>query len=245
MSRLLAVATATASIGVAVLDGARVLAEAAGEPGRPHAAALLPAIERALADAGVVLDEIEAFALAIGPGSFTGLRIGLATLKAFALGTPRLVAPVPTLAALAWPVRASAEAAAGAAIVACLDARRGELYAAGFRAAGDGLAPLAELPESVWKPEALAARIAAPCVLLGEALEPAARALEAAGRAPLRVQAAAPRASAVGALGARMLARGEGRAAADVVPRYVRRAEAEARRIGDPLEPTDAPRGVL
>jgi tRNA threonylcarbamoyladenosine biosynthesis protein TsaB len=245
VTRLLAVATATAATGVAVLDGARVMAEVETDGARPHAAALLPAVERALADASLALEEIEAFALAIGPGSFTGLRIGLATVKAFALATPRLVAPVPTLAALAWPERACAEAAAGAAIVACLDARRGELYAAGFRAEGDGLAPLAELPESVWKPEALAARIDGRCVLVGEALEPVARALAAAGRAPLRALAAAPRVAAVGALGARMLARGEGRPAAELLPRYVRRAEAEARRTGQPLEPEAAARGVL
>ena len=89
--RILALETATSRTGVAVLDDARVVAEVDAEPERGHAAALLPAVERALAQAGVGLAVIDAFALAIGPGSFTGLRIGLATLKAFALGLAHLL----------------------------------------------------------------------------------------------------------------------------------------------------------
>jgi tRNA threonylcarbamoyladenosine biosynthesis protein TsaB len=238
--RLLAVETAGAPTGVAVLEGERVLAELEGEAGASHAAALLPAVERALAEARLGLDAIEAFALAIGPGSFTGLRIGLATLKAFALGTGKLLAPVPTLAALAWPLRAP-----GVTVVACLDARRGELYAAGFRAGADAasLVPAPELPESVWKPEAIAARIEGPCLLAGEGIEAVRDALAAAGRADVRLAVPAdrrPRAAVVGVLGARMLARGEGRPAEGVVPRYLRRAEAEAHRTGQALEPIPA-----
>lgn len=232
--RILALETSTARSGVALLEGERVLAEAEGDPGRGHAAVLLPAIERALAEAGLDLEAIDAFALSIGPGSFTGLRIGLATLKAFALGTRKPLAPVATLAALAWPLRAP-----DTRVLACLDARRGELYAAGFRA-GDALVPDPALPESVWKPEALAARIAGPLVLVGEGIEAVRDALAAAGRPLPRLaspDACRPRAAVVGVLGARMLARGEGRPAGEVVPRYLRRAEAEARRIGEALEP--------
>jgi tRNA threonylcarbamoyladenosine biosynthesis protein TsaB len=241
--RILALETATSRTGVAVLDGARVLAEVEAEPERGHAAALLPAVEGALAQAGVGLDVIDAFALAIGPGSFTGLRIGLATLKAFALGTEKPLAAVPTLAALAYPLRA-----ADTAVIACLDARRGELYAAGFRAGADAdtLVTLPEIPESVWKPESLAARIEGRCVLVGEGVEAVRDALLAAGRGDVRVAEPAlcrPRAAVVGVLGARMLARGEGKPAEDVVPRYLRRAEAEARRTGQALEPLPAGSG--
>jgi tRNA threonylcarbamoyladenosine biosynthesis protein TsaB len=236
MTRLLAVETATAATSVAVLEGPRVVAEAA-DATRPHAAALLPALERVLGEAGVGLDAIDAFAVSIGPGSFTGLRIGIATLKAFALGTDRPVAPVPTLAALAWPLRK-----AEGMLVPCLDAQRGELYAAGYRAAGDGIA--ACLAESAFRPEELAARLEDSCLLVGEGIDAVGRALEEVGLTA-RLLPAAPRASAVGEVGARMLARGEGREAAAVVPRYVRRAEAEARRLGRPLEPGRPAGGTL
>lgn len=209
--RILALETATPATGVAVLEDARVVAEAAGEPGRAHGAALLPAVQRALGAAGIGLDGIDAFAVSIGPGSFTGLRVGLATLKAFALGTTRPVAAVPTLGAMAWPAREP-----GALLVPRLDAQRGELYAAAYRGEGDGLVRVLE--ESVWRPDELEARLAE----LG----------------PGRPVLAAPRAAAVGEIGARMLARGQGLPAGDLVPRYLRRAEAEARRTGQRLEPT-------
>ena len=218
--KILAVETAGAATGVAVLEGARVLAQASGEPGRAHGAGLLPAVQRALEEAGIGLAAIDAFAVSIGPGSFTGLRIGLATVKAFALGTAKPVAAVPTLAAMAWPAREP-----GVLLVPRLDAQRGELYAAVYRGQGDGLVRVVE--ESVWRPDELEARLA--------------------GLGPARPVNAAPTAAAVGEIGARILARGQGRAAADVVPRYLRRAEAEARRTGQRLEPPAGagPRGEL
>jgi tRNA threonylcarbamoyladenosine biosynthesis protein TsaB len=167
-------------------------------------------VQRALEEAGIGLAAIDAFAVSIGPGSFTGLRIGLATVKAFALGTAKPVAAVPTLAAMAWPEREP-----GVLLVPLLDARRGELYAAAYRGLGDGLVRVLE--EGVWRPEELEARLA--------------------GLGLARSVVAAPRAEAVGEIGARILARGQGRPAADLVPRYLRRAEAEARRTGKPLEP--------
>jgi len=240
---VLAVESATAVAEVAVLEGGRLRGEATAPAGRPHAAALLPAAERALHDAGCRLEEVEGFALSIGPGSFTGLRIGLATVKAFALGTDLPVAPVPALAALAWPLRRASEREP--AILACLDARRGELYAAGYRGADEGLLPW--VPEGVWRPGELADRVAgAPSAarpervwLVGEGLEGVQDALREAGIAELRRvprETGRPRARAVGELGLRILGRGHGRPARDIVPRYLRRAEAEVRRTGQRVE---------
>lgn len=206
--KLLAIETATPATRVALAVDGEVVVEVEGD-GRAHAAALLPAVERALAEAKLALDELDAFAVSIGPGSFTGLRIGLATVKAFALGG-RPVAGVPTLAVLAWPERESA-----ATLVASLDAQRGELYAAAYTVGGVlGL-------ERLW-PE---------CVLTPDELR---------ARTPVgarRVGAEGPRAAAVAQLGARMLAAGKSEDAATLVPRYVRRAEAEARRLHSATEP--------
>lgn len=251
---VLAVESATGAAEVAVLEDGRVRGEAAAAPGRPHAAALLSVVERALAGARCRLEEVEAFALSIGPGSFTGLRIGLATVKAFALGTELPVAPVPTLAALAWPLRRGSEREP--AILACLDARRGELYAAGYRGCDQGLLPW--IPEGVWRPGELADCVAgAPpesrperVWLVGEGLEALEKALREAGIAELRRsprEAERPRARAVGELGLRALERGQGRPARDLVPRYLRRAEAEVRRTGQRVEesPEEEPAGEL
>jgi len=255
---VLAVESATGVAEVAVLEAGHLRGEATAPPGRPHAAALLPAVEAALAEAGCSLEDVEAFAVSIGPGSFTGLRIGLATVKAFALGGDRPAAAVPTLAALAWPLRPRGGGEVG--ILACLDARRGERYAAGYRGSEAGLAPW--IPESVWRPEELAERVAErpggqgeSLWLVGEALEEVQGALETAARGramparrPAPPGSERPRARAVGELGLRMLERGEGRPARDLVPRYLRRAEAEVRRTGRSLEASgeeDPAGGVL
>jgi len=220
--KLLAIETATAVTRVALLDGERVLAEVE-DAERAHAAALLPAVERALDDAALTLSDVEGFAVSIGPGSFTGLRIGLATLKAFALGGGRPTAAVPSLAALAWPQRGEA-----ASVVACLDAQRGEVYAACYRAGGTlGLEPLWR--EVILKPEELAERVPEGALVMGTGVG---------------LPSPGPRARDVGVLGSRLLAAGAATDATGLVPRYVRRAEAEARRLKDPVEARD-PAGEL
>jgi tRNA threonylcarbamoyladenosine biosynthesis protein TsaB len=232
--RLLAVETATRVLSVALLDGSSgvLLAEISTEDPRPHSERLLPAVDRVLALAGTALDEVDAFAVSIGPGSFTGLRVGLATVKAFAFGSGRPVAAVPTLAALA-----ARAAGAPGCVAAALDARRGELYAACWKTWEAEGAP--RVAESVWGPEALARRLPRGTTLVvGEDVDAPAHAVAEAGQ-ELRLltgAAARPRALDVGRLALRQLAAGEGLPAHAVVPRYLRRAEAEARRTGRPLE---------
>jgi len=220
-------------MSVALLEGDRAVAEITSDDTRVHSERLLPAIDRLLELAGVSLDAVGAFAVSIGPGSFTGLRIGLATLKAFAFDETRPVAAVPTLAGLC-----AAAAGASGPVAALLDARRGELYAAAVAAAGDPEPTL--LPDSVFTPEELAARLPAGALLVvGEDAEPGAARLLAL-RPDLRRLApgeGAARAARIGRLGHALLAAGRAVPAAELVPRYVRRAEAEARRIGQPLEP--------
>jgi tRNA threonylcarbamoyladenosine biosynthesis protein TsaB len=229
---LLAIETATRVMSVALLDGERVIAEIASDDTRVHSERLLPALDRLFELAGVSLGEVGAFAISIGPGSFTGLRIGLATLKAFAFDETRPVAAVPTLAGLC-----AAAAGASGPVAALLDARRGELYAAAVAAAGDPEPTL--LPDSVFTPEELAARLPPETLLVvGEDAEAGAARLLAL-RPELRRLAAgegAARAAWVGRLGRALLAAGRAVPAAALVPRYVRRAEAEVRRTGEALE---------
>jgi tRNA threonylcarbamoyladenosine biosynthesis protein TsaB len=216
---------------VAVVQGDRVLAEARAAEGETGAASLLPCVDEALRRAELALDAIEAFAVSVGPGSFTGLRVGVATLKGLAFGTGRPVAPVSTLAALACRIPAGREPA-----VALLDAQRGEVYAALFHRDGDE--PRAGEPgEGVYAPDALARALPACCVLVGEMVARCGeRIRELRGPGVTLGPPEPPRAADVAFLGRRLLARGAGIDAALLVPRYVRRAEAEVRRSGQRFE---------
>jgi tRNA threonylcarbamoyladenosine biosynthesis protein TsaB len=108
---------------------------------------LIAEIEAALAAAGLGLADVDAFACGVGPGAFTGLRVGLATVKGLAYALARPLAGVPSLEALALRARPFASEAVVAPV---LDARRGEVYAAAFNACGERV-----LDERARAPEAL------------------------------------------------------------------------------------------
>jgi tRNA threonylcarbamoyladenosine biosynthesis protein TsaB len=235
-SWLVAIESATERASVALVRDGEPVALRAVAP--PASEALLPGLLALLDEHGLAPSTPLAIAVSIGPGSFTGLRVGAATAKGLAFGATGGVAAVPTLAALAAKGAALAPAPL---VVAVLDARRGELYAAAHRGDDPLAAPL-------WGPavvaiDALAERIAAepgPLLVVGEGIEAVAAALGERGGASVRWLAApagAPDAAWVGRLGARLLAAGAGLAAADLAPAYVRRAEAEVRRTGARFEP--------
>jgi len=227
---LLALETATRTTSVALCRGEELIAEETGAADRTAAESLLPAIDAVLRRAGLSAAQLECFAVSIGPGSFTGLRVGLATVKGLAFGSACPVAPVSTLAALACtaPQR-------DLPIVPLLDARRGEVYAAAFDFA-DCL-PRPTLEEGVYTPAELAARLPPRCVLVGEGVALCGAEIRAELGAGIRTVPSDPAARHVGLLGARMLARGEGVNVDRAVPRYLRRAEAEVRRTGRRFEP--------
>jgi tRNA threonylcarbamoyladenosine biosynthesis protein TsaB len=227
---ILAVESATSEVAVALLRGESPLAELRAEGSGPPSERLLPAVHALLQQQGVTLEAVDAFAVSVGPGSFTGLRVGIATVKGLAFGSGRPVVAVPTLAALALPARDGLHP-----VAALLDARRGEVYAALFGPEGAVL-----FEDRVLTPEALAARLPLGVrIVVGEGAGPAAETL--AARLPGAVEVLTPpigraRAGPVGALAAQALARGEGDLAERIAPRYVRRAEAEVRRTGRRFE---------
>ncbi|HLL71509.1 MAG TPA: tRNA (adenosine(37)-N6)-threonylcarbamoyltransferase complex dimerization subunit type 1 TsaB [Pyrinomonadaceae bacterium] len=121
---ILSLDTATEVRSVAVVRGERVLAHTRGRVQRENTASVLQDIDEALSAADARLGDIELFAVARGPGSFTGLRSGIATIKAFASTLNRPVAGVPTLHAIA-----AACARTPQRVLASLPAGRGEVFA--------------------------------------------------------------------------------------------------------------------
>lgn len=132
---VLALETATNACSVALFtdDGDRV-AEIVAEAGPAHTQRLLPDVHHVLGIAGVRMDAVSTVVVGLGPGSFTGLRIGVATARALAqAGEGIELAGVPTLAALAWSL-AEGEADAGARdFIPLIDGKRGEVFAARFQ----------------------------------------------------------------------------------------------------------------
>jgi len=135
---ILAIETATRAGSVAVGRGEDILASRSGNASASHSTDLIENIDAVLQEAGIELSAVELFAAAIGPGSFTGLRIGLATAKSLAVSLDRKCVGVSTLAAVSH--------AAGVAerIVALLPAGRGEVFAQMFAVRVENIEPLDE-----------------------------------------------------------------------------------------------------
>ncbi len=153
---LLAFDTATPAVTVALHDGQRVLAETVTVDARRHGELLAPSIAKVIADAGAEPGDLTAIATGVGPGPYTGLRVGVVTARVFGrtLGIP--VYGVCTLDVLA---RAAVPAAAGREFLAATDARRKELYWAryegsGSRVTGPAVSRPAEIPDAAVLPVA-------------------------------------------------------------------------------------------
>jgi tRNA threonylcarbamoyladenosine biosynthesis protein TsaB len=129
--RVLAVDTATETGSVAVVEGGIVLAEVAARVSALHGETLMPHIERALATAGVRADALDLLAVGLGPGSFTGVRIGVATLKGLAIALDRPIVGIPSS-------RVIARGSFGALRVVAIDAKKNEVFASAFEERADG-----------------------------------------------------------------------------------------------------------
>src|SRR2546428_9468073 len=132
--RLLAVETSTLAGGAALLDGELVVGEYALDVSRTHSERLMGAIDRLLTDAGWTVRDLEGLAVSVGPGSFTGLRIGLSTVKGLALALSIPIVAVPTLDAMAALLPF-------AALPVCpvLDTSNSEVYALLYQWDGAGM----------------------------------------------------------------------------------------------------------
>ncbi len=237
---LLAIESSTDWLSVALLRGEEIRVLREHDGGRQHASALLPTIDAVLHEAGIALGDVDAIGVATGPGSFTSLRIGLATVKGLGFDRSLVGIGVSTLEAMALSALEREATAGGAEIVALLDARRGEWYAGGWvQPDGRGSLPVATLPEGLYAPGRLAAELASGSTLLTPEATDWKRDFKAASidlRNAIEGSEARPRADWVGRLAQRRLEAGEGVPVAAIEARYLRRAEAEAKRLGGPVE---------
>ena len=184
---ILALDTATSAVTVAVHDGAHSLAESSTLGDRGHGEQLAPAIERVMADAGRDLGEVTDLVCGVGPGPFTGLRVGVVTARVLGLALGLPVRGVVSLDALAHAAVRDAGPPADGPLVVATDARRKEVYWAEYDVAGADVVRRGD-PE-VSRPAELPARLRGrPGVGRGPVLYP-----EAFGPAlpPLDVSAAA------------------------------------------------------
>jgi len=221
---ILAVDTTTPAGSVALLRDGALLAEINAESGLTHSERLLASVESVLGAAKRTLPDIDAFAVAAGPGSFTGIRIGLSTVKSFCFASGKPGVPVSTLEALAL----KAADAGGRLLCPMLDAKKGEVYAALFEAGRGRLVEI--IPQGAYRPEAFLARL------------PARRVVHVLGNGALlyKVMVAArlgerevfiPRSPfigfEVGRIGQEAAAAGKGLPGAGLQPFYFRKSQAE------------------
>jgi tRNA threonylcarbamoyladenosine biosynthesis protein TsaB len=237
---ILAVETATEAAGVALVDDGGLLAVTVTARRRRHAETVAPSVAFVCARGGVALTDVTALAVDVGPGLFTGLRVGIATVKALALALD-----VPVVTATSLEILAAAAGAAGAAagvadsgpvdvdgggrlVVPVVDARRGEVFSAVYETEGTVAHQVGD--DAVGAPEALVDALRAlgrRCLVVGDgALRY--RALFAA--VPDLVVAtdtlAHPPVSVLGAIAGPRAAAGAAIAGDDVMPRYLRDADA-------------------
>ena len=233
---VLALDTTTRAGSVALVEDDRLVLERAGDPSRTHAERLPREIFSLLESCGIGTCDIDVFAVASGPGSFTGLRIGIATMQGLAFVERRPIVSVSALEALAEI--ASRDRPAGAVIGAWMDAGRREVFTALYRVASSPPFDRKRLIEleapSVGDPALTLGRWAT--LVTGErtlfagdgAVQYAEtiRAVASDGRL-IGLTEPAPLAGAIGLMAMSRAALGETPAPADVRPLYVRRPDAE------------------
>lgn len=220
--RILAFETSTLAGGVALIEDGRVVGHSMRNIAITHSERLMAMADQLLQDCRWTMADLDGLALSIGPGSFTGLRIGAATVKGLGLGLGVPVAPVPTLDALAGNLPF-----ADAPVCPLLDARKGEVYLARYRWNGAAMERQSEY-QALAPPQAVES-LDVPVIVLGDGVAACRPHLARLGDG-LAVAPSAqstPSAAVVGQIGHEILAAAGGVEADEVVPLYLRPSEAE------------------
>ena len=241
--KILALETSAAACSATLCRDGELTAQFFQNSGMTHSRNLLPMVDALLRDSGHTLEEVDVIAVAAGPGSFTGLRIGVATAKGLAWPGNKPCAPCSTLESMAWPL-AHLE---GRLIVCAMDARRQQVYNALFLARGGGLErltpdraiSLAELGEELKKYENPKIAVGDGAQLCYNTLAEQVPGLELAPR-HLRQQSA----WGVARAAEELIARGELVSGEQLVPVYHRLSQAERERLAREQQRTQEERGT-
>ncbi len=224
--KILAIETSTMLGGVAIADNINgLIAETRLNVKSTHSEKLMTAVDSILVQSELAIGDIDAFAVAIGPGSFTGLRIGLSTVKGLSYATGKPVVTVPTLEAFAWNFPYIAHP-----VCLMLDARKREVYAAVFRWSEGRFQRI--IDEVSIRPEDLFKELRGSVLFAGEGVLIYRKLIleimrERALIAPPDKMVPSP--ANVAMLGLEKAARGEFSEAAQTVPFYIRKSEAEVK----------------
>ncbi len=223
---MLAVDTATEICGVALAVDGVVQVELSLNHGQTHNKFVMEAIRSVLALGQVELSGIDAFAVTQGPGGFTGLRIGISTVKGLVAATGKPLVGVSSLAVLARQAGGDTEL-----VCPMMDARRNEVYWAIYRRQGQEL--IVQQAEQVGPADGVARHINAPCFFIGNGVQIYAEKLEAHINHPAQwasKQWSAIRPSVVAELGWHRLQQGQTDAVGTFAPVYLRKSDAEMNR---------------
>lgn len=229
---ILGIDTASPLASLALIAEGRILAEIS-EPATSHGATLPATVGRILHETGLEPGDLAAVAVGIGPGSFTGLRVGLSYAKGLAMAGGCAIVGVPSLDAMALCALEKGMAEPDHIICPVLDARKGEVYAALYRVGTDGIEKISS--DLLVTLEYLVPHIGHDVVLVGDAMAKEAGALiSAQGRRAtvLRNGELRSRGRMAAVMGAEALMRNETQSAAMLQPLYVRPAEATLKRAG-------------
>jgi tRNA threonylcarbamoyladenosine biosynthesis protein TsaB len=224
--KILAIETATIAGSIAILDdSAGLVGEVRVDVRIVHAERLMPSVEWLLKASEISIHQIDAFAVSIGPGSFTGLRIGLSTVKGFSYATGKPIVSVPTLDAFARTLPYCSYM-----ICPMFDARKNDVYAALYKWDGDDCRKI--LQETAISPTALLGQIQERTVFMGDGAILYRKIISETLRdnavfAP--ASRMSPSASAVAEIGAEKLKQGIVADTVALTPFYIRRSEAEVR----------------
>lgn len=224
---ILAFDTATQSCSIALMTDGKLVAESTSAVKGTHTRRLMPMIDRLLSRVEIPMDDLDGFAATVGPGSFTGLRIGISTLKGLAAATQKPIVGVSTLEVLAHQCSGDTEI-----INPVLDARKNEVYYSLYRRTLEG--PVALTSERSGTPEDLAATIESPCTFIGDGVSVYRDEIRAllgqyaffAPESENVIQAAV-----VAALGFKRLSAGNVDDPMVIAPHYIRRSDAEKVRV--------------
>ncbi|VEN75361.1 tRNA (Adenosine(37)-N6)-threonylcarbamoyltransferase complex dimerization subunit type 1 TsaB [Candidatus Desulfarcum epimagneticum] len=224
--KILAADTGTNICSVAVCGDGEILAEISANTRQTHSRHLLRLVRQALDMAGLSISEIDAFAAATGPGSFTGLRIGVASIQGLAAASGKPAAGIPSLKALAW----QAPFASGR-VIPFVEAGRGEVFFRLCRFADSGLETLQD--DAVMPPGKALEGLTGPCFFIGNA------ALRRRGLIEKTLGEAAffppschhhLRPSTLAFLAREKIQKQKGPGPGPLAPRYVRKPDAEVKR---------------